>query len=69
MTKGISCDLDYVHEFSNASRLLHNICRSHYCLTYEQWKEIFEDILEQVAIEEEDDEDALSYFARLAKGA
>jgi len=42
-----------IQSFTDASHLLHHICRSHYCLTYEQWKEIFEDILQQVAYEEE----------------
>ena len=53
MTKDISCDLEYRHTFSDASSLLHNICRNHYCLKYEEWKEIFEDILEQVSFDEE----------------
>jgi len=53
MTNDISRNLDYRHTSTDASHLLHNICRSHYCLKYEEWKEIFEDILEQVAFDEE----------------
>ena len=53
MSEHISCDLDYRHTFTDASHLLHKICRNHYCLKYEEWKEIFEDILEQVASDEE----------------
>ena len=44
-----------IQSFTDASHLLHHICRSHYCLTCEQWKEIFEDILEHVAYDEEAD--------------
>lgn len=84
MTKDVSCDPDYRHTFTDASHLLNKICRQHYSLKYEEWKEIFDDILEQVYFDEavhkvfiqtlseeeqEDEDDALSYFQRLAKGA
>ena len=75
MKNQITLELDYRHTFTD-DQLLHNICRSHYCLNYEEWKAIFEDILEQVAIEEVRDgehqayietlgDDALSYFQRI----
>ena len=54
MTKVVDFDHDYRHAFTDASHLLHNICRSHYSLSYEQWKEIFDEILEQIAFDEEE---------------
>ena len=48
----VHLDLNYRHQFTDASNLLHSICRSHYCLTYEQWKDIFEDVLEQIRLNE-----------------